>query len=50
MGAKGDYRKIKKLARQGLNLDQTAIRMGVTKQDLMKTIREHFSCYPFQLR
>ncbi len=48
--AKVDYRQIKELSRQGLNCDQTAIKLGAKRRDILKAIREHFSRCPLPMR
>jgi hypothetical protein len=36
------YLQIKKVAGKGLNIDQTAKKLGSTRKEIMKVIREHF--------
>jgi hypothetical protein len=47
---KVDYGQVKELCRQGLNVNQTALKLGVARSDVMKAIREHFSRSPLQLK
>jgi len=47
---KVEYGQIKELSRQGLNVNQTALKLGVPRADVMKAIHDHFSRQPFLLK